>query len=87
MPRPHHAKVAVVQSCDLGLIQPLSHRQDGRIDKSNVGVAIRFHQLQDAVYVGVCKAFNSIDSRDDILKQHDRPFAADACRQQVIDFR
>jgi len=78
--------MALVQSCQFGLVEALNDCENRRIDETYVGVCVPAAQLADTSKVRGDKWFNLIVTRVDIIEKCQPNLRIESSFNEVIQF-
>ena len=78
--------MAMVERCELGLVEPLDNAKDGSIDEADVGVGIAVTDLSYTAVVGGVQLFDVVRACFDITQKAHEHARMKPSADPIVDF-
>lgn len=85
MPGAEEAEVAIVQGCELRLVQPFDDGEDRGIDEAYVGRRVSVTEVADSWVVRFDERHDGEGSGNDVIEQEDEDTGVKPLRDPVFD--
>ena len=83
---PQYAEVTLIKSCQLGFVQPLDDRENGRVHIADVRICVSVAEIGDASIVARRHVDHAIGALVYVRQKRDQHSGMQAALDQVIDF-